>query len=113
MEMITHQAVSIYFITTDIFVVFKFFKEIKVVSIIFKYPLLVDTSDDNMGYSGVAFLSRTSWPGITQFNITKKYFLNQHKRTVPLCLLVSHHFSFLAVWLFQLQQKDTDRGSEF
>ncbi len=57
MDMIAHQAVSIYFVTADIFVGIKFFKVIKAVFAILKYPLFIGTSKDNMVYAGAAFLS--------------------------------------------------------
>jgi hypothetical protein len=88
MDMITHQAVSIYFIPADIFVGLKLFKEVLAVFIIFKYPLFIDTSEDNMVYPGATFLSRASWHVITLFNYNGKALLNQHRRTVPLCLLL-------------------------
>jgi len=60
MDMITHQAVCIYFILADIYVGLKLFKEVLVVFIILKYPLFIDTSEDNMVNPGATFLSRAS-----------------------------------------------------
>jgi hypothetical protein len=60
MDMITHQAVSLYFIPAYIYVDSHFFKGKKAVFIILKYPFFIDTSEGNMVCAGATFLSRAS-----------------------------------------------------